>query len=381
MKAVITDTQALRALKPLEVAAYLRARGWQRAHDDALAIVWTSHDADVRLPSDERFADYPLRMSELLTAVARSEGRSELEVLQDMFAVQADLVRVRAIGLGAAAGTLPLDQGVAFVERSRDMVLAAACASINKRPFFARRKPQRAMDYLRSVRLGQTEHGSYVLTLLSPVPPQLTPAQGTLLPTEPVEPYERVVMRTLVDGLQALSGAVRQAAIAGNMAPFTAAVERGVSANLCDAVAGLSRVTEGQIAVDVAWSLSRPVAGEPPQRIQISRDAVPILDEASRLLQESAPIEDFELEGMVTRLHRGTDAADGDVTIMAFVEGQPKSVVATLAAENYRRASTAHGDRLPVKLVGELVREGRGFRLANPRRFEVLSTDANLVVP
>ena len=55
--------------------------------------------------------------------------------------------------------------------------------------------------------MGQTERGSYVLTILSPVPPELRPAQGTLLPVEPEDPYERLVTLTLMNALAALQRA------------------------------------------------------------------------------------------------------------------------------------------------------------------------------
>jgi hypothetical protein len=121
-------------------------------------------------------------MSEVLHALAEVKRRSQLDVLQDIETTTADLARVRAPRRDPENGTLPLDKAVAFVECSRDMVLAAACAAIDKRPFFAKRKAQ---QYLGRVRMGQTERGSYVLTILSPVPPELRPAQGTLLPVEP----------------------------------------------------------------------------------------------------------------------------------------------------------------------------------------------------
>jgi hypothetical protein len=102
-----------------------------------------------------------------------------------------------------------LEQAVAFVERSRDMVLAAACAAITKRPYFATRKPTRATEYLSRVRMGQTERGSYVLTILSPVAPELVAECQLPLDLEMPEPYERQVTRTLAEALAAMAQAAR----------------------------------------------------------------------------------------------------------------------------------------------------------------------------
>ncbi|MDA8048923.1 MAG: hypothetical protein M0002_02775 [Rhodospirillales bacterium] len=326
-------------------------------------------------------------MSEVLRALAEREGRSELEVLEDVQTAAADLIRVRALGRDAEGGTLPLDQGVAFVERSRDMVLAAACAAIEKRPFFGRNKAQRAMDYLSHVRIGQTERGSFVLRILSPVAPELRPLQPELLQIEDDgrieadEPYERQVTRTLMEALGALDEATRRAVSDLDMKAFQAAVGRGVSANFCEAVAGLSAAgaREG-LEVQVSWSRARPVDGKAPgrmapARVRLGSDSIPIIEEAARLFRETAGLDDFEVQGVVTRLDRGPAATEGDVTITGDVEGQMRRVVLRLGPETYRQATRAHESRRTVRCTGELVREGRGYRLQSPRHFEVLTSE------
>ena len=304
MKVEVRDPATLSALKPLETAAYLRAMGWRKEADlDGKGSLWLQalpdgEEFDVTLPLKRDLADYALRMGELLRTLAAAERRSELEVLRDVMTTTADLVRVRTPSHSAENGTLPLDQAVSFVERSRDMMLSAACAALEKRAFYAKRKPQQAMDYLRQVRMGQTEQGSYVLTILSPVSPELKAAQGELLPKEPVEPYERQVTRTLVAALAALDDAARSAAMNGDMAPFTAAVCRGVSANLCDAVVGLSEVSRGEaLDIQVSWSRTRPVEDKTPARVLLGSDSIPIIEEAARHFRDTVPIEDFEVEG------------------------------------------------------------------------------------
>jgi hypothetical protein len=153
MRVRVQDAAALQTIKPLEVAAYLRANGWQReAEFDRHGSVWVkmlpTGERDLLLPLRQDLADFPTRMAEVLSIIAAVEGRSELEVLQDVATTAADLIRVRALGVVAADGTLPLEQGVAFVEHSRNLVLSAACAAIEKRAFFAKRKPVQAMQYV-----------------------------------------------------------------------------------------------------------------------------------------------------------------------------------------------------------------------------------------
>ena len=102
MKVEVRDADALSAMKPLEVAAYLRAMGWcQEADFEDKGSLWLKTNAageefDVTLPLRPDLADYTLRMGEFLRTLALAEDRSELEVLRDVMTTTADLVRVRA---------------------------------------------------------------------------------------------------------------------------------------------------------------------------------------------------------------------------------------------------------------------------------------------
>jgi hypothetical protein len=378
MKVTVQDAAVLRELKPLEVVAYLRAKGWRQEADLAgKGSLWIlNSDFDVTVPARRDLGDYILRMAEVLHTLAKAEDRSELEVLRDVQTAIADLIRIRALGRNADSGTLALDQAVTFVEKSRDLMLAAACAAIDKRPVFAKRKAQQAMDYLTHVRMGQTEQGSYVLNILSPVAPELLPASGVPSPSELQDPYERKVTLTLIDSLSALDEAARQAVVLGNMTPFQAAVPRGVSANLCDAVLGLAAVSPGEgLDIQASWSRTRPVDAHTKMRVFLSSDAMPIIEEAARQFRETARSEDVEVVGLVTRLDRAPYAREGEVTILGDVEGQMRRVMLRLGEEMYSQAVQAHEGRHMVKCTGDLVKEGRGYRLYDPRHFRLVNAE------
>ena len=376
MRAVISDLDTLRALKPLELVQYLRAKGWQQDSDlGTKATLWVRPDGDdneIVLPKRRDFGDFDLRMSEVLRTLAKTEARSQLDILRDVQTASADLVRLRAPARDAVDGSLAIEAAVSLVESARDLMLAAACAAIDKRSHFATRKAQQATDYLQRVRMGQTERGSFVLTILSPVPPALKSEQGALFPVQPPDPYERTVTRTLARSLAAVSVAAETAAAQGDMQPFIDAVQWGVSANLCEAIVRISHVSidEG-IDVSIAWSPSRMVAGDTPHRIRLQGDAIPLIEEAGRLFRETSPVDDFELQGAVIGLHRPEGAPVGRITVAGFVEGQARKVQIDLPEPDYLKAITAHEQEAIVLCTGELVKQGRSYRLQNPRQFRL----------
>ena len=373
---------ALQALKPLEVASYLRVQGWRQEADlNGKGSLWllgpvNGHDeADVTLPLRRDLGDFELRMSEVVRTLGRVEKRPEAEILQDLLTTSSDLIRVRAPSREAESGSLPLEQAVAFVERSRDLVMAAACAAVGKRASYPTRKPAKATDYLSRVRMGQTERGSYVLTILSPVAPILVSQPELPLSEDMPDPFERQVTRTLAEGLAALEQAARQAASSGGMEAFRQAVQLGVSANLCDAVAGLAAVSPAEgLEVRVAWSRTRPRSNAAPSRVFLGSDTIPLIQEAARLFRDTEPVEDVEIEGFVTRLARRPDQGPGEITLEGLVDGDLRRAGVELPEAAYSLAVQAHESRQRVSCSGDLVKERGGFRLENPRHFRLLDS-------
>lgn len=121
------------------------------------------------------------------------------------------------------------------------------------------------------------------------------------------------------------------------------------------------------IEVSIAWSLGRPAPSGIGSRILLSRDAMSYIGEAARLLRETSALDDFELRGVVIRLERPGGDTSGRVTVLGFVEGQPRQVLVELAEPDYQSAVQAHKERVPVRCTGDLGREGRRFVLRSAR--------------
>jgi len=378
MRAEITDSETLRSLRPLDIASYLHATGWQNPEDlGDKASLWVMPgiaDAEVIVPKRQSFGDFGLRISDVLQTLGRVEQRSQLQIFSDILSVWSDLVRLRAADRTTEQGTLRLSSGVSFIEGARDAILAAACSTVVRKGNFPRRKPTQANDYLERVRLGQTERGSYVLTLHCPVTPRLRPTNLEGLVEE--EPFERRVTKTLMGGLAAIQSAAEHAASSGDFAAFRNSVTAGVSANLCAAIVRLGEVVPGGgIEVNMFWSRSRGPARGVPERISIEPDSFPVIEEAARIFRETEPQDDFELVGFIGQLRRPERDPMGRVSVTSLIEDQPRKVMVDLPEPQYAIAIDAHNRRKTVSCLGELIRQGRTYKLENPRDLHIIEED------
>ena len=364
MKATILDPEALRAIKPIALAFYARSEGWTKcetygAHAD---VYVSAGKPEIILPRTEQLGDYPSVVAKLIGIFADVSQRDQLALYRDLSGADRDVVRIRAFG-GDDDGSVPIDAGVEIVTHARQLVLAAACAARSPQSLYRAGANKEASDYLRRVKLGQTEQGSFVVTLLAPMPPQLQTLQQGLLPSFEDEPFERQVTRRLAESLDALRGAVELAASGDGQGAFERAVANGVSANLCEAVAGLIAQSAG-IDISVTWARTRPTP-EAHRRIAFSNSDAEIVTEAARMFRARHPRPEMSLFGTIHTLKRHDDDIEGLVTLKAMVDDKPQSVRAVLDQANYTIALHAHANKTPVVVKGDLERVGQRWQLTN----------------
>lgn len=372
MRLTIRDRNALNAVRPIDAMTYLRATGWvaqERLGDKGAILMKAGEPSETALtvPLRSDLADFAVRISEMLSTLEGVEKRSQFEILTDITTTSFDLIRVRSTSTLAASGSIPIDLGVSLFEQAREMMLAAACSTVSPKAYWARRRPKQATTYLEGVRLGQTERGSYVLTVQSPIPPAF---KGELFGEDP---FERQVSRTLIGALNYTKDAAQQALTSEDFEPFRRGIERGVSANLCDALVSLARATP-ESAVEVSVTLSRNRPTENAQNHFTStfqQDLIPVIEEASRVFKETEPEEEFMLFGFVERLDRAVGTPIGRIAIRGIVAERPRRIFVDLPEAWYHEAIRAHDENNPIFCVGDLVKEGRTFQLLNPREFMV----------
>jgi hypothetical protein len=377
MKVDVRDKQVLESLQPLDVVTYLKARDWREQKVPGRPwAVFHSGDYEIGLPLRKDLRDFASRMADVLRTLELAEGRDQIALLADLSSSSADVIRVRVAAAETEDGTLRLSRAAEIVGGAKDMMLAAACAAVDPKIYYPSRKSQVATDFLRNVRMGQTERGSFVVTLVTRVPPRLIGDQEQSDLRIP-EPFERRVTNTLASALSCVEQASYAALTTGNLEPFEDAVSHGVSANLCAALAGLTGADDQTRYVEIALSWAHSWPPQPPlaANFSVSRDWSIVLKEAARILKQKAPREQFELSGPVFRLMRGPDKAEGDVTVRGQVDEEPRSVWMRLSGSDYEKALAAHAEGRLISAIGELRNEHGRYALQNPRDVALITDD------
>lgn len=374
MKVHIRDREALLAVSPAALSAYARAAGWKKteAFGDHSDVYQATGLPEIILPRTQSLGDYANVVSRLIDIFAAVAEMDELALYRDLVTADRDVIRVRATE-GDRAGTVSVNDGVNLMDGARDLLLAAACSLKDPRPIYRPGANKEASDYLDRVRLGQTEQGSFVVALLSPVVPP--PMQGSLSAgwSSDDDPIERKVTKRLVGALRTTHEAT-ESATRGDMGFFLDSVGNGVSANLCEALVKLVGPFP-TLDIGVVWAQTRPTHTE-RDTVQFTEGDAPILREAARLLRAREPEPNVRLVGFVQRMKRDESEADGTIALRAHIDGQNQSVTAVLQHSDYGRAVQAHQAREPIIMEGDLERVGQRWKLLNARITEVIHDEA-----
>ena len=372
MKATIQDKGALSAVSPTALSAYARVAGWIKVesfgeHSD----VYSGNELpEIVLPRTPQLGDYAYVVSQLIGIFAQVAGTDELSLYRDLVTADRDVIRVRVDD--ANDGSVAISAGIALMEGASEMILAAACSLSDPRPLYRSGANRNAADYLRQVRLGQTEQGSYAVTLLTPVVPP--PIQLELVPNLTLDsvPIERQVTNRLVEALTATRRATERT-IGGDTSAFLDYVQYGVSANLCEALVKLAEPFP-TLDVSVSWARTRPMKTVRDD-FHFDNEFVPILREAARSFRSREPQPDVRLFGFVQRLKRDEREIDGTITLRSNIDGRTRSIEAVLDQFDYERAIRAHSDKALVVCEGDLERVAQRWKLLRPHITDVIALD------
>ena len=376
MCAALTDYRALAGVSPSALSAYVRSREWVKVEEygDYSDVYVGQGLPEIIVPRTKEIGDYAMVLAQLLSVFSRVEDTSAESVFKRLVHADRDVIRVKVES--GSDGSIPIEEGVELITGSQNMLLASICSWSDRRPVLRPGQSTEATSFIRSVRLGQTEEGSFVVTLL---PPVISPMVQLTLPgldEQGVDidndPYERKITRHVSETLSAVRKAT-QDTVAGESDAFSLAVESGVSANLCEALTQLIGPYP-KMEVSVAWAVSRPVA-QGRTTLPFFKDDVPVLQQVARRFREIGPRPEQRIFGKVVRLARNDQMIDGTVTVRAAIDGQTQSVTAVLNQEDYNKAITAHQGMVVVGLEGDLERVGVRWHLRSPKVIDVIADD------
>lgn len=224
-----------------------------------------------------------------------------------------------------------------------------------------------AETFLQTARLGQTEHGSFILTVLAPVMKDET---DVLPGFEPPQPYGTRVVETLLSATDEAANAAKLSFEDANWFDerFVPLVSKGVNANLCSAVSSLLNI-EG--TERVIFSISPSSEYRPKQtKVDIPATLSERFDKAAHEFRKDPPLDNVQVDGKTISFRREAVTKAGKVSIKANVGGENKRISFGLSPDEYNLVLEAHKFGHPISFTADLRKNARSYEAINIRNLK-----------
>lgn len=379
-------------LSPTDIKAYLKTHDWElyQTYPEDDGSVWVKGDAHIRLLHDpDQYADYLPTIANLIKVVADIDKIPPDELIKTIKHGTVDCLKIHIPEPIASDGTVNIQRGIDAIENARNLLCAAAASTddvLNKkipRIIFPQKKSNMVSIYEKGLRLGQTEIGSYVITVEKDV--QLTEdVNQSTLEEGPVLSFSRRVNLTLANAIKMLNDDYNNAL--DNPHSTLNIIQRthrnGVSVNLCEALTNFGAVNENDyvpIEVEFSWAPKFPVPDDTPHSITIPGEQLRHYAEAAKYIRDTS--ESYEQDeqtfaGHVYALTRQDNANEGMITMKTTIDNKKISLHISLSAvgpnSDYDKAIRAHQSNKVIECVGVLAKSGTKYELSNPQKVRIL---------
>lgn len=375
---------ALKLISPQHVRSYAIAKGWQRVPKVNGNIALFQRPTDdwrqLIVPMDESMEDYSQRIFEVVEKLAELESRSIVQVLNDLIMAEADVLRYRVMSSATGKGTVPLVEGFKLLEGAKKSVLAAACSVVHPVSYHPRMTQRKAQQLLQACQLGQTERGSFTLTVSCPL--RAVEEDQSLLPGS--IPFTRQATVLLIQSMHEIVSAIESDRVSQFVDSQLASAESNeqisptsrtvISANLCSALLNMQPSEEdSDLTVSATWAATLPNETDLPTSVRIKRDYFPIIGDVYEELRPSESPTASLFVAYVDTLNgqpNKNGEVQGDVTLSVFYEEELWKAHVDLGAAEYQIAVDAHRNASMVRFKGILHPGRRSHRITDVSNFD-----------
>lgn len=376
--------KAVPELKFTELQAYMRNTGWNRIevpkHGATLFQKQVGTNFfEALLPLSKDFMDYTYRVIDVLETIAEAEKREVHQVLTDLSISPGDTVRFRVINRNTIGGTISFIEGFNLLEAAKKALFTTACDIVQPEKYHKRLGLKGAQQFIEACRLGQTEKGSFVASVICPFVNQ-TPEDKAqeLSHINSAEDFEQSLTRRVTTRLMSSLAEIKNHIDRGEENRIIDLEgEHIISGNFLESIIELNSTKEPtEIEIMTSWSVLAQQQQPVSNIIKFSNDYIPVLE---HVIGKMRPVDkgyEDDFVGKISSTKADPDIhsrTDGEI-VLNYVLGDEEKVSkarVVLNSEDYDRACEAHKQGKSVKIRGKLVAVGRSKTIENAT-FEIV---------
>ncbi len=350
-------------LNPLAVAKYLIDTQWKEylvKRNDIKIFQYEKDDTfeQVTVPLEKNLRDYKQIMYETICKIAYIEKKSVEQQMLYLLNPNTDILKIRLDRKEVESGNIMFDDAIQLYDNAKKLLAATALDIINPKRIHWGRIDDSVQQFLTRCRFGQTEIGSYVVSVVCPFA-ELSEAEGykQLSIFSDEERCANSLTRKVTNRLMSNIAIIKKKVDEGNLESLVN-YEDGISSNFYEALNGMDLYSENTSVEFIAeWSPIVKSNRSPIEKVMITNDYYEPLQSVISKIKECTN-ERTEIIGKIKDLKAAPiiDKRKFGTVVVVYISGngKAKSVKVKLDKEDYDNAVMAHQYGKTVRLIGEL---------------------------
>lgn len=374
MQFLINDKDILERINYNDLEAYLKVRNWIKVGSIlGKANIWLADDYQINVPVISSLSDYASRMYDVLHILSTKEKRSQIEIYKDIITAYSDIIRIKAESRNYQDGTIPIKSATTLIQGAERILTYSAWSIYDKKPYYFGKPPEAISEFTKQVRMGQTEHGSFITTIHMPIN---TPKD--FFSPIPI-PFTRDVSHRLVKALESLKYACETFRKEEQIEIFEEAITDGVNGNLCDAVISMAEMSKQQdLIVNISLSpMYRDHLKDfnPNISTVIPTTNLSALVEASNYYKNRDIEEKVIISGEIIKL--GKDNGKSAVLFTDSLDRHMKLRI-EMNEQQHDIAIKSYQDELIIRAVGKIKKRGRFYYMEDISEFSLTDDSSGI---
>lgn len=158
---------------PQEIIDYLLKKSWKKVDNKRSDIYIYQNTEDnnfyqVKLTTDKTYSDYYIAIYKTIKTIAQKENKTTQEIIENIINNNKKILKIRIKNNKITNGSIPLNYAVNLYTNIKKMLTATIIDMDTPKIYHSGRINENVTQYLQNCRFGQTEVGSYVVTLVCP---------------------------------------------------------------------------------------------------------------------------------------------------------------------------------------------------------------------
>ena len=360
-----------------DLYSYLQMSGWtkERVVQDKFVVFnkwYDENEFDVIVPLKNTFKDYSLRMQTTIHILSNLEGIDEAAMINKIKNINTDIIKVRFISADYKDGSIPLWVANSITKSLYETVIYSASMEENQRLKYHRISTG-AKEYANKFRFGQTQKGSFIVSLEAKLH---TACEQLSLDLENYDreqllantPFERRIINRINSTLIQLDNLIIDDDL------FINEDSKMLNINICEALSELDGIAD-DLEVEYNFDLSEtvPIAKQFSKKVIINNEVISkarTISQKFKSIEKREPIVVDVNVDKVTSIDKG-----GEVSVSFNYSEDNKRHIAKINLEGNSYIKACESLTKPncqFRVEGILDRTTRNWIIEDIKRFEEL---------